>query len=399
MRTVPNAAVKAELDDFADDYEIIEDTRAPNMKYDHGVDPMIHHKRAHFMYDDTNHVVDDEKFKIFIFMKFIGEGHLDASILQLGYLHERDSRPEFTAVEPNEKLSKRLIDQLKYSKSSRSGTWTYDKQECVSMRKALERLLDYTKEEMKKERKREAILVAFHSDHVLALVNQILIAKMSTEFLGVFRGYTILEEDVRRFKRIPNNPHLTLDDAYYEVFKKDPSETSSESDNKAKKLRKVFDKIVDGLRLKPRMHPLDSNTFSDARNKFFKALEDLTDLVDYLRENLAKAGLTKHCKKYPLDKLFNPFPNHFHKSKNAEYENVEKRVAWKFCEILVASALDFPSMLDKGARLGWNKCFPEFKVSFLSKYFELIFILSFLIFREKLRIILNTKPSGMTASS
>ena len=328
------------------------------MKYEHGLDPMVHHKRAHFLYDETNQTCDDEKLKIFIFMKFIGEGLLDSAILQLGFIHEQDKRPQFIAIEPDEKLSKRLIDQLKYSKSSRSGTWDYDNQICKSMKKALEDLVDYAKDSLKKERKREAILMAFHSDHVIALINQILIHKMSNEFVGVFRGYTILEEDVRRLKKITRSPHLTLDDAYYELFKKEPSETSSESDSKAKKLRKIFDKIEGTFRVNPRMHPLDGHTFNEAKNRFFKHLEDLVGLAEHLQKSLEKTRI----RNYPMEKFFNPFPNHFHKPKNAEHEVVEKRVAWKFCELLVASTLTFEQMLNIGGRKGWSNCFHEFKV-------------------------------------
>merc|ERR1711860_411964 len=69
-----------------------------------------------------------------------------------------------------------------------------------------------------------------------------------------------------------------------------------------------------------------------------------------------------------MDKFFNPFPNHFHKSKNAEYEVVEKRVAWKFCELLVVSTLTFGQMLDIGGRKGWNNCYLEFKVTYFTPF-------------------------------
>ena len=96
-------------------------------RFDHGIDPMVHRKPAHFLYSDTpERGPDDDKLKVFIFMKFIGEGHLDSEVLQLGYISEDGSKPRFSAVEPTEKLSSTLVKQLKYQKDSRDLVYQHD---------------------------------------------------------------------------------------------------------------------------------------------------------------------------------------------------------------------------------------------------------------------------------
>ena len=59
-------------------------------------------------------------------MKFIGEGHLDSEVLQLGYVSEDGSKPKFSAVEPSQKLSKTLVEQLKYQKASTDLMYQHD---------------------------------------------------------------------------------------------------------------------------------------------------------------------------------------------------------------------------------------------------------------------------------
>ena len=228
------------------------------------------------------------------------------------------------------------------------------------MKNALYDFLDYIDKELKASTKREAVLVAFHSDHVISLVNHILMNKLMKEFVKVFRGFSIVEEDVRRLCRIERSPHLSLDDAYYQVYQKEPSEQSSESDSKAKKLRKVVDKIEKKMRMKIFTYKMDSALFANAKDKFFKHLEDLEELMKSITSNLKRKGDLR--KGTPMNRLFNTFPNHFHKAKLASLEDKEKKVAWKFCELLVASRLELNQMMELGSRKGWNNCHGRVKV-------------------------------------
>ena len=70
-----------------------------------GLDPMIHLKSDHFLdksktsYDPDN----TDSLKIYVFVKYIGQGIADSEILQLGYISEEDDKPNLIAVEPEGK--------------------------------------------------------------------------------------------------------------------------------------------------------------------------------------------------------------------------------------------------------------------------------------------------------
>ena len=54
------------------DYEVVEERRMPSNRFDHGIDPMVHRKPAHFLYSDNpERGPDDDKLKVFIFMKIL----------------------------------------------------------------------------------------------------------------------------------------------------------------------------------------------------------------------------------------------------------------------------------------------------------------------------------------
>ena len=66
---------------------------------------MIHLKSDHFLdksktsYDPDN----TDSLKIYVFVKYIGQGIADSEILQLGYISEEDDKPNLIAVEPEGK--------------------------------------------------------------------------------------------------------------------------------------------------------------------------------------------------------------------------------------------------------------------------------------------------------
>ena len=84
-----------------------------------GLDPMIHLKSDHFLdKSKTSYDPDStESLKIYVFVKYIGQGIADSEILQLGYISEEDDKPNLIAVEP-EGLDDELMKQLRYEKSS-----------------------------------------------------------------------------------------------------------------------------------------------------------------------------------------------------------------------------------------------------------------------------------------
>ena len=51
---------------------------------------------------------------------------------------------------------------------------------------------------MSKRGYREATLVSFHAEHIVQLLHSVLLEKMKRPFLENFRGYAILEEEVRK---------------------------------------------------------------------------------------------------------------------------------------------------------------------------------------------------------
>ena len=67
-----------------------------------GLDPMIHLKSDHFLdKSKTSYDPDStDSLKIYVFVKYIGQGIADSEILQLGYISEEDDKPNLIAVEP-----------------------------------------------------------------------------------------------------------------------------------------------------------------------------------------------------------------------------------------------------------------------------------------------------------
>ena len=70
--------------------------------------------------------------------------------------------------------------------------------DCLSSKDAIDDFIEYVKGHLEKYKYREATLVTFHAEHMFQLLHEILIEKKKKEFLEVFRGYTILEEEVRK---------------------------------------------------------------------------------------------------------------------------------------------------------------------------------------------------------
>jgi hypothetical protein len=70
--------------------------------------------------------------------------------------------------------------------------------ECYSIKVALDDFLHYVQTQMHKHRCREATLVSFHAEHIVQLLHSVLLEKMKRPFLENFRGYAILEEEVRK---------------------------------------------------------------------------------------------------------------------------------------------------------------------------------------------------------
>ena len=73
-----------------------------------------------------------------------------------------------------------------------------DKLPCLRIKEALDDFLHYVQTQMQKHRYREATLVSFHAEHIVQLLHSVLLEKMKRPFLENFRGYAILEEEVRK---------------------------------------------------------------------------------------------------------------------------------------------------------------------------------------------------------
>ena len=73
-----------------------------------------------------------------------------------------------------------------------------DELPCLRIKEALDDFLHYVQKQMHKHRYREATLVSFHAEHIVQLLHSVLLEKMKRPFLENFRGYAILEEEVRK---------------------------------------------------------------------------------------------------------------------------------------------------------------------------------------------------------
>ena len=72
----------------------------PDLGKFHGLDPMVHLKSDHFL-DKSKTSYDPESsdsLKVYVFVKYIGQGIADSEILQLGYISEEDDKPNLIAV-------------------------------------------------------------------------------------------------------------------------------------------------------------------------------------------------------------------------------------------------------------------------------------------------------------
>ena len=72
------------------------------------------------------------------------------------------------------------------------------KLDCLRIKEALEDFLYYVEKQMQKHQYREATLVSFHAENIVQLLQSVLLEKMKRPFLENFRGYAILEEEVRK---------------------------------------------------------------------------------------------------------------------------------------------------------------------------------------------------------
>ena len=87
---------------------------------------MLHTKSDHFL-DKSKRSYDngDNSLKIYVFIKYIGEGITHSSILQLGYISNIDQQgPSMIAVKPEDELSTDLMKALRYDRKS-SGKMKY----------------------------------------------------------------------------------------------------------------------------------------------------------------------------------------------------------------------------------------------------------------------------------
>ena len=73
-----------------------------------------------------------------------------------------------------------------------------EKLDCLRIKEALDDFLHYVQKQMHKHRYREATFVTFHAEHIVQLLHSVLLEKMKRPFLENFRGYAILEEEVRK---------------------------------------------------------------------------------------------------------------------------------------------------------------------------------------------------------
>ena len=85
---------------------------------------MLHTKSDHFL-DKSKRSYDsgDNSLKIYVFIKYIGEGITHSSILQLGYISNIDQEgPSMIAVKPDDELSTDLMKALRYDRKSSGKT-------------------------------------------------------------------------------------------------------------------------------------------------------------------------------------------------------------------------------------------------------------------------------------
>ena len=166
---------------------------------------MMHKMDNHFLRSSST-LNEDETLKIYFYMKYIGDCITSDQCLQIGFLSEDDEeKPKFIAVDPQAVVKPDLKSKLRYETKT-NGQVAYSHAErgavkAYEMKKALGKFLDYTDQELTKSRMKYATIVVFHAEHLIQLINDLVptdMADLKKDFLKLFRGYTIIEEEIRK---------------------------------------------------------------------------------------------------------------------------------------------------------------------------------------------------------
>ena len=144
---------------------------------------------------------------------------------------------------------------------------------------------------------------------------------------------------------------MSIDDAYVLVTEREPDFSSSESEVKAEKLKKIVRKMRS-----LRTYELTEDSF-DASRDFFKQMSEMTSLRKHI-----EIKIKKEIKSGSREGVFSIFPNLFHKDKlNAQFERADKSVATRFIELLTSAGFSIPKLIEENHKCGENALFSIIK--------------------------------------
>ena len=72
------------------------------------------------------------------------------------------------------------------------------------MSDVIEGIIQYTTADLKLNKGfKEAILVVFHPEHLVQLCHDVVERRLQKDFLDVFRGFCFIEDDIRKYYKVP----------------------------------------------------------------------------------------------------------------------------------------------------------------------------------------------------
>ena len=71
------------------------------------------------------------------------------------------------------------------------------------MSDVIEGIIQYTTADLKSNKVfKEAILVVFHPEHIVQLLHDVVQRRLQSDFLQVFRGFCLIEDEIRTLYKI-----------------------------------------------------------------------------------------------------------------------------------------------------------------------------------------------------
>lgn len=124
-------------------------------------------------------------------------------ILQIGAISEHDKTAQMVAIspDPNVQMGPDFLKALHFEKVAHQRFIYKNDTNTISIGEGLNKLIDYVEDQNRDERLK-ATLVCLHSEHLIQLVHAFVAENKKMRFLKAFGNYSIVEEELRREKRL-----------------------------------------------------------------------------------------------------------------------------------------------------------------------------------------------------